>query len=165
MHFDYEISLEDYSAGMAAFTTSRLRANLIKLQDNPVAWIFLGLLLIVIAWEHHTVDWAPLIIACTGAWLLYAGGRVFFPKRYLTGHYDMSALKGQKFSADIGVDGFETGNELQKSHVLWAAVKLKGENKRAFVLYTGSNLHIFPKCYLSSEQQEEFRRLSGLMAK
>jgi hypothetical protein len=104
----------------------------------------------------------PLIIACTGAWLIYAGGRVFFPRGYLRGAYNLSELDGQKFTADIKLEGFETANEFQEWRVLWAAVKLKEENKRAFVLYTGNNVFIFPKCYLSGEQQEEFRKLAGL---
>ena len=76
--------------------------------------------------------------------------------------YQRSELAGKRFQAEIDVDGFDVTGPLNSWRVRWEGVRLKGEDERVFVLSSGGTLFMFGKKYLSNEQQDELRRLSGL---
>ena len=61
-------------------------------------------------------------------------------------------------------DGFELAEEFCNWRVQWSAVHLKGENERAFILCSYGTIFMFGKKYLTADQQEELRKLSGLVA-
>ena len=50
-----------------------------------------------------------------------------------------------------------------RGDVQWQGIGLKGENEKVFMICsTGGTIFMFGKKYLTDEQQQELRRLSGL---
>jgi hypothetical protein len=66
------------------------------------------------------------------------------------------------FKADVKGDGFDVAGDACGWRVSWHGVRLKGENKRVFMLCSYGRIFIFAKQYLTNQQREELRRLSGL---
>jgi len=66
------------------------------------------------------------------------------------------------FAADVDENGFEIKGEFCDWRVKWLGVTLRGEDRRVFIFVSGGTIFIFGKKFLSGEQQEDLRRLSGL---
>ena len=69
---------------------------------------------------------------------------------------------GKSFQADADENGFHITGEFFEWRVKWPAVRLKGEDERVFMFVAGGTVYIFGKKFLSSDQQQELRRISGL---
>ncbi|HWX39092.1 MAG TPA: YcxB family protein [Candidatus Sulfotelmatobacter sp.] len=160
MHFEYEITAEDYVA--CQFLYNKLRLGR-KRAENIATWIFVGFLFIAVAWTERSFTWGPFLLAGTGAWCVSCGFRGIFPASYLRRAYRKTNLKGKKFRAEINERGFEITGNVCNWRVSWPGVLVKGEDDRAFVLYSeGGTLFMFSKKYLNQEQLHEIRKLSGL---
>jgi hypothetical protein len=160
MHFEYEIPPDEFVASqLLYYKLSRGRKRIL----NAVGSTLLGLLLIVVAWDERAVDSVPFLLAILGAWFIYMGVVWSFPSKYFRRAYQKGELAGKKYQADLNQDGFEVAGDLRSWRVRWEGVRLKGENEQVFILYSAGTLFMFGKKYLSNEQQQELRRLSGLM--
>jgi hypothetical protein len=40
-----------------------------------------------VAWDEWALNWAPILLAATGAWAIYAGIVNLFPRRYFRRAY------------------------------------------------------------------------------
>ena len=159
MRFEYEITADEYAAGQLLYQElSRGRRRFV----DAACWILAGLALIAIAWDGRVVDWAPIVLVGMGTICIYSGAVNLFPMRYFRRKYPDAELTGKRFEADVSEDGFEESGDYRSSRVQWRGVRLKGENDRVFMLYSGGSIFIFGKKYLNEEQQQELRKLAGL---
>ena len=164
MHFEYEITPDEYIAGQ--FLYSKL-SGARKYVQVVVFCLLTGLSLVAAALivdaRIERVDrWVSILLAALGAWWIYAGIANLSPSRYFRRAYRRTQLPGQKFKADVNDDSFEVTGELCSWRVRWPGVQLKGESEHIFMLYSEGTIFMFGKKYLSNEQQQELRRLSGL---
>ena len=159
MHFEYEITVDEYAAAQQLY---HKQSGGRKRVERATGWIITGVFFIVIAWSERVLNWAPILLAATGVWWIYAGVATFFPTMHFRRAYRRVELAGKRFKADVTEDGFEVAGDLCSWRVRWPSVRLKGENERVFMLYSESTIFIFGKKYLSDEQQQELRSLSGL---
>ncbi|MBZ5643252.1 MAG: hypothetical protein LAO19_10860 [Acidobacteriia bacterium] len=159
MHFEYEITTEEYVQCQALYyelTSGRKRI------EGAVAWIVVGLGLIVVAWNEKFLDTAQFLLAAIGAWLIYCGIARFFPALFYRRAYPKSGLPGKKFKLDANEEGFDVAGDLYSWHVQWPGVRVKAENEKVFMLCSQGTIFMIGKRFLTDEQQHEFRRLSGL---
>jgi hypothetical protein len=160
MRFEYEIPADEFVAcQLLYYKLSGGRKRVV----NAVGWIVAGLALMFIAWSERFVDSAPIILAAIGASWIYAGVASFFPARHFRRAYTKGDYAGKRFTADADADGFEVTGDLYSWRVRWPGVQLKAENEQVFMLYSRGTIFMFGKKFLTSEQQDELRKLSGLM--
>lgn len=133
-----------------------------KHRERAVQWILAGVILVAIAWSEWSLNWTPILLALIGIWWICSAGKSLFLTRYYRREYPKSDLAGKRFMADVGEEDFEVTGDECSWRVRWAGVRLKGENEQVFMLQSYGTLFIFGKEYLSTEQQEDLRRLSGL---
>lgn len=164
MHFDYEISADEYIASQILYhklsgDRKRIRA--------AISWTLGGILFIVIAWSERPVGWTTVLLTILGAWWAYCG-IVSLSPTLLRGRfrraYRAADLAGKKYTGDANEDGFEVTGDLYGWRSKWPGVRLKGEDAEVFILYSQGTIFIFGKKYLTKVQQQELRRLSGLSA-
>jgi hypothetical protein len=160
MQFAYEIDAVDFAAAQKLYNKLRPR----RARPNyAFICVFTGLLLIFAAWSDRLLDWPSIFLfAAMGVWWIYSGMVASFSDRTFRRAYRKSDLAGKKFTAYVHEDGFEVVGKLCRWHVQWAGVRLKGENERVFMLYSGGTVFMFGKRYLNEDQQEELRWLSDL---
>jgi len=91
-----------------------------------------------------------------------AGIQMLYPTRYFRRAYRSFEFVGKSFQADADENGFHITGEFFEWRVKWPAVRLKGEDERVFMFVAGGTVYIFGKKFLSSDQQQELRRISGL---
>ena len=160
MNFDYEISSEEYVASSLLYLK-------LKRDQNRLQWalfsIFGGVLFIFVALSRVKLGWAEDLLAILGLWWLYSGFLNLFPARYYRKAYQTADLAGKKFSADLNSEGFEVVGELCSWRVQWPGVRLKGENDKVIILCSAGTVFMFGKKYLTDQQQQELRRLAGLV--
>jgi hypothetical protein len=160
MRFEYEISEEDFVACQSLYNKLHFGRKRAK---HIATWMLTGFFFIAIAWTERSFNWGPFLLVAVGAWCVNCGVRGIFPARYLRRVYRKTNLKGKKFEAQINEAGFEITGDVCDWHVRWPGVLLKGEDDRAFVLYSeGGTLFMFAKKYLNQEQLDELRKFSGL---
>jgi hypothetical protein len=159
MQFEYEITADEFVASQLLYY--KLSGGR-KRVERALYWILAGFFFVVIAWNEGSHNWAPILLALTGACWIYSGVGNLFPARYFLRAYPGSGVAGKKFKADVSEDGFEVIEDSCSWRVRWSAVRLKGENERVFMLYSQGTIFMFGKKYLNSEQQQHLRRLSGL---
>jgi hypothetical protein len=159
MHFEYEITADEYAASQILL--SQLGGARTRIR-SAVIWILAGVFLILVAWNERVVNWASVLLAAIGAWWIYAAVASLFLARYFRRAYRGAEVAGKRFIADVNEDGFEVKGESCTWRVQWAGVRRKGEDSQVFMLYSQGTVFMFGKKYLSTEQQEELRRLSGL---
>jgi len=160
MHFEYEITADEFVASQLLY--HKLSGGR-KHSERAVQRILVGIIFIAIAWNEWSLKWTPILVALIGAWWIYSAVASLFPARYFRREYSKSDLAGKRFKADVGEDGFEVTGDVCSWRVRWSGVRVKGENEQVFMLYSHGTMFMFGKKFLSSEQQEELRRLSGLM--
>lgn len=159
MHFEYEITADDYAA--AQILLNQLGGSRTRIR-SAVIWILAGVFLVLVAWNEGVVNWASVLLGGIGAWWIYAAVASLFLARYFRRAYRGAEVAGKRFIADVNEDGFEVKGESCAWRVQWAGVLQKGENRQVFMLYSQGTVFMFGKKYLSIEQQQELRRLSGL---
>jgi len=159
MQFEYEISRDQFVSSQLLY--HKLGGGR-KLVERRVYWILAGFVLIAVAWSDRSLNWSPLLLALIGIWWTYSVVASLFPVRPFRKAYLKSDLAGKKFKADVGEDGFEVTGDECSWRVRWSGVREKGENDQLFMLHSHGTLFIFGKEYLNTEQQAQFRRLSGL---
>jgi hypothetical protein len=160
MHFEYEIRPDEFVASQLLYL--KLSSGR-KHRERTVQWILVGIIFIAIAWNEWSLKWTPILVALIGAWWIYSAVASLFPARHFRRAYSKSDLAGKGFRADVGEDGFEVTGDVCSWRVRWSGVCVKGENEQVFMLYSHGTMFMFGKKFLSSEQKEELRRLSGLM--
>jgi hypothetical protein len=161
MRFEYEITPDEFAASQLLYY--RLSGGR-KWVEHAVGWIIAGLALIFIAWDERFVDTAQILLAAIGAWWIYCGVARFFPAWYFRRAYPKSDFAGKKFTVDANEDGFEVTADLYSWRVRWPGVRLKAENERVFMFYSQGTIFMFGKRFLTSEQQQELRMLSGAIS-
>lgn len=105
-----------------------------------------------------------MLLAAIGVWWIYAGIASLFLARHFRRAYQGAEVAGKRFTADVNEDGFEVKGEFCTWRVQWAGVRRKGEDTQVFMFYSQGTVFMFGKKYLSIEQQQELRRLSGIPA-
>lgn len=161
MHFEYEIRPDDFVASQ--LLCYKLRRGRKRVRD-AVTWMVLGALLIFVALTEPRNDLAvPILPGILGVCFVYIGVVSLSPRGRIRRGYQRSELAGKRFKADMNVDGFEVTGEMNSWRVRWEGVRLKGEDERVFILSSAGTLFMFGKEYLNNEQQNELRRLSGLI--
>ena len=161
MQFEYEITAEEYVASQVLYW--RLSSGR-KFRDRLAACVLGGVFFLVLAWNEPVFNWATVTLAAMGLWRIYSGLMSIFPRFYLRRAYRGTELAGKKYQADVNEEGFEVVGDLCSWRVRWAGVRLKGENKSVFILFTDSVIFMFGKKYLNNEQQSELRKFAGLPA-
>ena len=159
MQFEYEISADEYSASQALY--HKLSAGR-WFTGRAVVWVISGAVLLLVAWNEKALGLAPVLLALVGAQWIYCGILALFPGRHFRRQYSSAGLAGNKFRADVKDDGFDVVGELWSWRVRWSGVRLKGEDKRVFMLSSQGTIFMFGKKYLTEEQQNELRRLASI---
>jgi len=160
MHLEYEIGAEEYIASSLLYL--KLKRDYSRLQWALFS-IFGGMLFVLVALTKPNLGWVEDLLMILGLWWLYAGFLNFFPSRHYRKAYQKAELAGKKFSAEVNSEGFEVMGELCSWKVQWPGVRLKGENEKVIILSSAGTVFMFGKKYLTTEQQEELRRLAGLV--
>ena len=159
MHFEYEITVDEFVASQ--LLCHKLNGG--RKRVERVIYSFLaGLLFLATAWTERSRDLSPFLLAITGAWLIYYGAVSLFPAKYFRSAYRKSEVVGKRFNAEITEGGFEVTGDLRSWRVRWPGVRLKGENERVFVFCSYGTVFMFGKKFLSSDEQQQLRKLSGL---
>ncbi len=159
MHFEYEITADDYVGSQLLYYRLSLGSKLAK---RIATWVLAGLFFLAVGWTERSSEWELILLTVVGGWCIYCGFRSAFPASYFRRAYEGADLAGKRFKADIDKDGFEVEGDLCAWRVRWPGVKLKGENERVFILFAANTIFMFGKNYLDEGQQQELRRLSGL---
>ena len=159
MNFEYEIGADEFVASQLLY--HKLSGGRKRI-ERGVFWILAGLLCIAVAWTEWSHNWGPILAALSGALCIYSGFVTFFPATYFRRAYPRSLVVDKRFKADVTEDGFEVTGESCSWHIRWPGVQFKGENEQVFMLYSHGTIFMFGKKYLSSEQQQQLRKLSGL---
>jgi len=160
MHFEYEITADEFVASQLLY--HKLSGGR-KRVERAVSSFLAGLIFMATAWTERSRDLSPFLLAIVGAWCIYYGAVSLFPARYFRNAYRKSEVVGKRFSADVTEEGFEVTGDLRSWRVQWPGVRLKGENERVFVFCSYGTIFMFGKKYLSNDQQQQLRKLSGLM--
>jgi hypothetical protein len=87
---------------------------------------------------------------------------MLFPAAYFRRSFRSFAFAGKVFAALVDLNGFQIEGECFKWSVEWPGVASKGEDKQVFIFVSGGIIFIFGKKFLTNEQQDELRKLSGL---
>jgi hypothetical protein len=168
IRFQYEIPADEFvSAQLMYFKLHRSERS----RGWAALWILLGAVLVVMAINARPPVWArydssvglPLILlACVGIYWIFAGQRMLFPAGYFRRAYSSFPFAGKSFAAEVDQTGFQVEGEYHKWRVEWPGVILKAEDKRVFIFVSGGTIFIFGKKFLTREQQDDLRKLSGL---
>jgi hypothetical protein len=159
MHFEYEITADDYAASQILL--NQLGGSRTRIR-SAVIWILAGIFLILVAWSEGVVNWASVLLGGIGAWWIYAAVASLFLTRYFRRAYRGAEVAGKRFMADVNEDGFEVKGEFCTWRIQWSGVGRKSEDPQVFMLYSQGTVFMFGKKYLSVEEQAELRRLIGL---
>jgi YcxB-like protein len=133
--------------------------------------LLLGVVFVVMAANARPPAWAsydisvglPLVLlAFVGLYLIFSSSRMLFPATYLRRSYRSFVFAGKVFASLVDPNGFQIEGEYFKWSVEWPGVVSKGEDKQVFIFVSGGIIFIFGKRVLTSEQQDELRKLSGL---
>ena len=162
MEFEYEITADEFtSAQILYYRLSQGR----KRVQGAITCMLVGSFFLVVAWNQRPFDWAQAILAGLGAWWIYSGvWRLILPRQHFRKSYRVSELSGKRFHANLNSDGFQVTGDLVNWRIGWSGVRLKGEDDNVFILYSAYTIFIFGKHYLTRQQHEELRRLTGLQA-
>jgi hypothetical protein len=161
MRFEYEITADEYAASQLLYHKLSVGR---KRVERVVGSFLAGLIFLGTAWTERSNDLSPLLLAIVGAFWIYSGAVTLFPARYFRRVYRKSEVVGKRFNAEINEEGFEVTGDLYSWGVRWPGVRVKGENELVFMLSSNKTIFMFGKKYLSSDQQQELRKLSGLMS-
>jgi len=159
MHFEYEIGADEFVASQLLY--HKLSGGR-KRVERAVYCILAGFVFVVVAWNEWSHTWTPILVALIGAWCIYSGFTTFFPSTYFLRAYPRSEVAGKRFKADVNEDGFEVTGDSCSWRIRWQGVRFKDENEQVFMLYSHGTIFMFGKKYLTSEQQQDLRKLSGL---
>jgi hypothetical protein len=159
MQFEYEITADDFVAGQMLY--HRLGSGK-KYIVNAFSWTIFGAFFVLVAVSDRLADRSPILLGVTGIWLIYAGLRGLFPRRYLRRGYAAQSLAGEKYRADVNEEGFEVVGALRSWRVRWNGVARKGEDASVFIIFASNTIFIFGKKYLTLEQQDQLRVLAAL---
>jgi|GEM_PF-4367423 hypothetical protein len=165
IHFSYEITKQDY-----------VDAN--KLIWSKLKWrrswlvLLLGLAVIAVPFLHtdadgyanvdHTLLWPMLLL---GVFLIYCGLRYQSLKHRAGEAYSSTGIGNHKFEALISKEGIEVKGTYSEWKYAWPAMLLVEESEELFTFYTGLQIFIFAKRYLTSEQSEAIRQLIAAQPK
>lgn len=167
LQFQYEIPAEEFVASQHLY---HKLCGSVPAYQRGAFWIVLGAALVLVvvnvnpsSLPTRDISAVPLIIVfALGVSWIYGGIRILLPSRYFRRGYGPSKLAGKSYRAEVNEDGFRVAGDFCEWNVEWPGVQLKGEDERVFILYAANTIFIFGKKFLSREQQEELRRLSGL---
>lgn len=165
MQFEYEISESDYkSAQLLYHKLSGVRRRL----RSAAIWTLVGAFFILVAWIDDATKWSTVLLALVGGFFVFCAFTIVFPgalsRRTFRRGYREAELAGKKYYADVNESGLEVHNDLLGWTARWAGVRPKGENGMVFILCAGGRIFIFPKRFLTAQQQEELCGLSGLVS-
>jgi hypothetical protein len=105
--FDYEISLDEYSAAQALYYKACTKRQAFT---KPLGWAFVGLLLLSVAILQWVADWTHFLLLLTGAWFTY-GAITSLPKRLVRKFYLASGLAGRKYRVELDGGGFTVNSD------------------------------------------------------
>lgn len=167
VQFQYEIPADEFvSAQLLYFKLHRGGRD----RGWAALWILLGVVLVVAAVNARppagasydsSVGLPLVLLGCVGLYLIFAGRRMLFPAGYFRRAYRSFPFAGKSFTAFVDQTGFQVEGEYHKWRVEWPGVTLRSENKQVFIFVSGGTIFIFGKKFLSGEQQEDLRKLSG----
>ena len=105
MHFEYEITPEEYIAAQILYH----KVNQDRTRLRWIAYSFFTAFLCV-AWSDNHFGWPQFFLVITGVLWIYVGFSNLFPPflyRHFNRAYKGADLAGKKFQTDMGEDGFE----------------------------------------------------------
>ncbi|HTT21877.1 MAG TPA: hypothetical protein VMG82_23310 [Candidatus Sulfotelmatobacter sp.] len=161
MHFEYEIGPDEYVASQVLYF--KLSSGRKRLRGVAIS-ILLSSLFILVAVSRGDFRWDDFFLILVAAWWFYAAFQNLFPESYYRRAYRSADLAGKKFKAEMSDEGFQVAGEDCAWRVRWPGVRWKGENGTVFLICTSGTIFMFGKKYLSDQQQQELRRLSGLVS-
>jgi hypothetical protein len=161
MHFEYEIGPEEFVRSQVLYF--KLSSGRKRARGIAVA-ILGGLLFIFAAFSRTNFGWDDFFLILLALWWLYAGFQKLLPGPFYRRAYKSADLAGKKFKADVNDAGFEVSGEDCAWRVQWTGVRLKAEDERVFMICSTGTIFMFGRKYLTNEQQQEFRRLAGLVS-
>lgn len=159
LKFTYEITEDDYVACQLLHYEAKYGKK--RNTQNALAWILLGIFLIVVAYNAQEVSWPTVLLAMSGAYWTFSGVNAMFLVRHFRRFYPGTKLQGKKFNAVIDEQGIEISSNVTYTKSKWSDVTVRSEGKDAFMLYSqeSATLWMFGKKYLNDEQQREMVRL------
>lgn len=161
MHFEYEIGPDEYAASTILYyklSTGRKRIR------GVVVSVLLAFLFIFVAVSRgEDFRWDDFFLIAIALWWLYELFKYLFPARYYRRAYRSTDLSGKKFKADIDDESIDVAGEDCSWRVRWSGVRFKGESETLFMICSAGTIFMFGKKYLTDQQQQELRRLAGLI--
>ena len=165
LQFQYEIPVEEYvDAQLLYYKLNRRRCYI----ERAAGWGLAGVFCVVTAvysapaFREGAFSLPLLLLAGIGIWWMLAALRILFPARRFRRAYSSSDFGKRSYKAEIDEIGLAVARELCEWRIQWPAVQFKAEGERVFIFHAANAILIFGKKFLSGEQQEELRRLSGL---
>ena len=152
IEFAFEITKADYAEGTALISH--------KLKSRR-SWVvpLLGIALIAVPFLQVDADGYtkpdPLLmwlLVSFGLIVIYYGVR-YQSARYVSAqYYPATGIEHRPFSAIISAQKIRVRGTFSEWIYDWHAVLAAGESEKLFVLYTGLQIFVFAKRYLSNEQ-------------
>jgi hypothetical protein len=162
MHFEYQVSIDEYASASLLYwelTSGRSRI------ERALFWIAAGAALVVIAWTESPLLRSIVMTAVGALWIYEGGLRNLVPESYLYRNYSGERLHGRTFRAEINEEAFEVTTGSWNWRVPREGIRLRAEDERVFLAYSFGTMFIFGKKYLTPEQQQDIRRLLGTNSK
>ena len=157
VRFEYEITPDEFAATQALFQKAS------RTGDSWITWLIAGVLFTWVAWNERVAHSKPaLLLAVVGAYSLYTVITLLFPSMRFRSAYALIRLAGMRFKAEADENSFRVAGDSYSWDVRWSGVLFKGENESVFMLCSQGTIFAFGKKYLSEQQQNELRRLSGI---
>jgi hypothetical protein len=154
MQFDYEIQVNEYVAAQALYYKAWYKGRQI---GRVLRWISAGLVFIVVA-VFRSAEFGQLLLILAGAFFIYIGILILFPKLRYRRAYPQSGLAGKTYRAEMDESGFSVAGNSCSWQVPWSEASLKGEDELVFMFYAKGTIFIFGKKYLTAEQQHWVRQ-------
>ena len=161
MRFEYEITADDYVRAQVLYHKHRVGWKRFRTAGARVVF---AVVLFLIAFKERAFGWGSMFLVYCGLLYIYSGILSVFPARHFRRYYRRTELAGKRFEATVDEGGIEAKEEFFCMTTKWAGVKLKAESDLMFIYSASDRIFMFGKQYLSSEQQQDLRKLSGLVS-
>jgi len=162
MEFEYEISAEDYADALILY----YRLNRRRLSTSTGSLFIFGGFLLTVGLIEREKGLSPLLLVALGAFTIWLGIVSAFPRlssrKKFRRHFRELGIEGKKSHANVNEEGLNITGDDETWSRPWADISSRGEDKQLFMFYSRGTLFIFAKRYLTSEQQQELRSLTGL---
>jgi hypothetical protein len=161
MEFEYEVSADDYAEAVILYHT------LSRGRWGAAGGLFIvGGFLLTVGLIEREKGLSPLLLVALGAFSIWLGIVSAFPrlssrKKYRKYFREMG-IKGKTYLANVNAERLNIAGDDATWSRPWAEVSSKGEDRQLFMFSSRGTLFIFAKRYLTDEQQQELRSLTGL---